>query len=103
MLGEMHYKDPEECGREAGRRLGISGEIVNKWKSGDRKPGFDNLARLHEITGVNVHWLVTGEGSAHDGAPKGHVEWAPAADEMKARTKRRRRDLPSGAQRVPKR
>lgn len=91
LLGEMRYKDPEESGREAGRRLNISGEIVNKWKSGDRKPSFELLLLLHLVTGVNVHWLVTGKGDPHDGAPGGRVRWPPGSGAtVAARTDRRR-------------
>jgi len=92
LLGEMSYsRDPEESGREAGRRLNISGEIVNKWKSGDRKPSFEFLLLLHNVTGVNLHWLITGKGDRHEGAPSGRVRWPLGSGAaVAARTDRRR-------------
>lgn len=55
---------------------GISKTTLVGYEVGQRKPGADALAALAR-TGVNVNWLLTGEGSMRPAAP----EPAPKAQE----------------------
>lgn len=51
---------------EAGVACGVDGEAWTRWELEGRKPqDFEALCkRIHEATGCNLIWLMTGQGSA---------------------------------------
>jgi SOS-response transcriptional repressor LexA len=54
--------------------LGIAAAIVSSIETGKREPSKDVLIRLAEKFGVNLHWLLTGEGEMLINAPKPEVK-----------------------------
>jgi hypothetical protein len=49
--------------RELARLTGVSSALVAYWARGDHVPNAHDLGNFVRITGVNGHWLLTGEGS----------------------------------------
>ncbi|HYP29388.1 MAG TPA: helix-turn-helix domain-containing protein [Blastocatellia bacterium] len=43
-------------------RLGVKRQAVYKWGRGETHPDLDRLLQISELTGVSLHWLLTGEG-----------------------------------------
>ena len=43
-------------------KLGVSQKAISQWERGERDIPTTMLLKLHELTGVNLHWLLTGEG-----------------------------------------
>lgn len=41
---------------------GITEQLLSKYANGSKKPGLGQLEKLAATTGVNVHWLLTGQG-----------------------------------------
>jgi repressor LexA len=48
--------------KEIAERLGVSKSAVTNYVEG-RIPSADMLAKISELTGYSIHWLITGEGS----------------------------------------
>lgn len=71
-------------GSEAARVLGLARATINTAiKKGSTS--LDTLERLHRIAGVDLHWLVSGEGSP------GPISWPPSPEGgMQKLTKRKR-------------
>jgi SOS-response transcriptional repressor LexA len=61
-------------GIEFANALGIAATIVSSIETGKREPSKDVLIRLAEKFGVNLHWLITGEGEMLVNAPKPEPE-----------------------------
>lgn len=49
---------------ELAERLGVPADTLGTYERGVAEPSIELLARYHEITGVNVTWLVSGDGEA---------------------------------------
>ena len=45
-----------------GKSIGATRNTVYRWESGKGFPPADVLLNLHEKHGINIHWLVTGQG-----------------------------------------
>jgi len=45
-----------------GKLLGISSQSVNQWESGATRPSRQHLIKISTYTGVEIGWLMTGEG-----------------------------------------
>jgi len=54
------------------RRLGESPQRISRYILGETIPKIDFLERLHDILGININWLLTGEGLKY--VPKDPVE-----------------------------
>jgi transcriptional regulator with XRE-family HTH domain len=54
----------KECGltQSALASHGLPQRSVQNYALGKQKPGSDALIKLHNATGVNIHWLLTGTG-----------------------------------------
>lgn len=48
--------------KEFAESLGISLSAVQSWEYQGNIPGGDALTKIHEIYGININWLLTGEG-----------------------------------------
>ncbi len=48
---------------EIARRLDTPDATLKFWMDGDRLPSIEMLLRINRVTGVNLHWLIKGEGS----------------------------------------
>jgi transcriptional regulator with XRE-family HTH domain len=94
-----------ELGGEAGRRLGIRSATINFWLKKRGHPSFENLLRIHEVTGVNLSWLILGPNSgyeAYEGAPAGRVSWPLTPyGSIKSLASRRPKGRPSATMRTP--
>jgi transcriptional regulator with XRE-family HTH domain len=51
--------------RELARQTGVSSALVAYWARGDHVPNAHDLGNFVRVTGVNGHWLLTGEGTPH--------------------------------------
>ncbi len=50
-----------------GERLGVQQALISKWETGKRsRPRIDTLKRIAEALGVNLQWLISGEGAMED-------------------------------------
>lgn len=59
-------------GLELGRELGLKGTgVISEYESGHRIPRPARLAQIAKVTGVDLTWLTTGEGSMRDELPPG--------------------------------
>ncbi len=47
---------------KAARAVGVSGNTVCMWATGERMPSLTVLVRVSGAAGVNLHWLLTGKG-----------------------------------------
>ena len=45
------------------RKCGLNEGTLRKYLMGEATPGVDKLLRIAQVAGVNLHWLVTGEGA----------------------------------------
>jgi len=45
------------------RKCGLNEGTLRKYLTGEAIPGADKLLRIAQVTGVNLHWLATGEGA----------------------------------------
>ncbi|MGE5341908.1 MAG: helix-turn-helix domain-containing protein [Candidatus Omnitrophota bacterium] len=52
--------------REIASRLSIDFTTYNRFETGDRAPNIEILRKIYQVTGVNLHWLLTGEGDMLD-------------------------------------
>lgn len=43
-------------------RIGVSKMTVQRWEAGTRLPCADDLAKIQQEFGININWLLTGEG-----------------------------------------
>lgn len=50
---------------DLGRQIGVQAAAVSKYEKGDADPGTVTLAKIAEIGGVTVDWLVTGKGDLY--------------------------------------
>lgn len=50
---------------EFAKRLGTQKGIVHSWESGKSMPGAHYLAAINRVFGVNVNWLLSGEGEPY--------------------------------------
>ncbi|MBN1545708.1 MAG: helix-turn-helix domain-containing protein, partial [Syntrophaceae bacterium] len=50
---------------EFAKRLGTKKGIVHSWESGKSMPGSHYLQVIHRVFGVNINWLLTGEGEPY--------------------------------------
>jgi len=44
------------------KKLGVAQNTLSQWERGERDIPTSVLLKLHSIAGVNLHWLLTGEG-----------------------------------------
>ena len=44
------------------KKLGVAQNTLSQWERGERDIPTSILLKLHSITGVNLHWLLTGQG-----------------------------------------
>lgn len=85
-----HYRPGKYVGTRASLELGLSRDTLNGITRGRSKGSAPIFATLHEQTGVNLNWLLCGEGEPWDGAPNGQIRWPPtAAESMKPRGKKK--------------
>jgi transcriptional regulator with XRE-family HTH domain len=47
------------------REMDISASFAGELVSGNKSFTMERLEQLHQITSVNLHWLITGEGSMY--------------------------------------
>ena len=52
---------------EFAARLGISKSTIGKYERGERSPESDILARMRSVLGIDINWLLTGEGPMRPG------------------------------------
>lgn len=43
-------------------RLKVSRRTIGNWDTGRSRPSLDQILQLSDLLGVNIHWLLTGEG-----------------------------------------
>jgi hypothetical protein len=67
---ELTYKTDVTILAQARGRF--SQRTLTAWKSGEREPGAENLATLHEL-GLGVLWYLVGEGSMFSDSAKGRA------------------------------
>ena len=48
--------------QEMASKLGYKMLTISRWERGERTPSLNDLSKLAELYGVNLHWLLTGEG-----------------------------------------
>jgi SOS-response transcriptional repressor LexA len=59
-VSESGVADTQEA---LGRLLGVSPVMIWSYRSGEKMPRMSTAARMAEALGVNVNWLLTGQGS----------------------------------------
>jgi transcriptional regulator with XRE-family HTH domain len=59
---------------EFAAQLGISKSAVGKYERGERQPDSDALRSLRDVRGVDINWLLTGEGVAPGEAMRSAAE-----------------------------
>ena len=42
--------------------FGVKGSTITSWKNGDNSPQYEKILQKNELKGINIHWLLTGEG-----------------------------------------
>ena len=47
---------------EIARRCKTTDATIKFWMDGDRMPTAEMFLQIHQATGVNIHWLLTGKG-----------------------------------------
>lgn len=52
---------PDETDSEFARRLGLSPQVINHYRTGRQGAALESVVQVVRATGVNMHWLVTGE------------------------------------------
>ncbi len=45
--------------------LGVTKDTIGKYERGERRPEAEVLARMREVLGIDINWLLTGEGQPH--------------------------------------
>lgn len=50
---------------EFASKIGVHKEMVGKYERGQNVPGGDVLTRMHDVFGVSLDWLLTGQGQMH--------------------------------------
>lgn len=66
MLGKRLRELRYELGftqAQLGDRLGINSSAISQLESGKNKPSMDNMVLLWKLFELDLHWLITGEGS----------------------------------------
>lgn len=63
--------------------LGFEKQYVQKYESGNTKPGMDFLVILFEKTKVNLNWLLTGKGEMFSETEKSKSELVKEIAELK--------------------
>jgi transcriptional regulator with XRE-family HTH domain len=64
-----------------GKSIGVGGRpTISRWERGLAFPPADILAAIHEKYGINIHWLLTGNGSMSDQGPECHTTKAIESD-----------------------
>lgn len=58
----FELKKPEEKDSDFARRIGLTPKTLNTYRRGVSGPSIRALATIARTTGVDAHWLVTGEG-----------------------------------------
>ena len=43
-------------------KFGVKPSTITSWKNGDNSPQYENILQKNELSGINLHWLLTGEG-----------------------------------------
>ena len=56
---------------------GISKRTLEKWLSGETQPKADALKKIAKETGVDLNWLITGEGSPEGGSSSTDLVFVP--------------------------
>ena len=51
-------------------KIDIAARTLQRWEKGEQVPDSNYLMRLAKHTGVNVEWLLTGEGEMYSSSPK---------------------------------
>ncbi len=46
-------------------KIGVSLGAVQKWEYSDTPPGGEALRKIYEIFGININWLLSGDGPKH--------------------------------------
>lgn len=47
---------------EIARRINTTDKSIKNYMDGDRFPSFPMLFQVSRVTGINIHWLITGRG-----------------------------------------
>lgn len=56
---------------EIARAIGVSKAMISGYLAGKKMPGWENLYKIAQLTGVNIEWLMSGHGSKYeDGSSK---------------------------------
>lgn len=50
---------------EIARKLGYGKHLAYKWRDGEALPTTETVIKVYELTGVSLHWLLTGEGEKY--------------------------------------
>lgn len=83
----------DDGGRAAARALGLAEATINSSIKAN-SASFRTLSLLHRITGINLNWLICGDGE------HGEFHWPTPAESVKERT-RRSRSQPKPDRRTP--
>jgi transcriptional regulator with XRE-family HTH domain len=58
-LREAHHVTED---KQLAKILGVAATVIATWKKGANRPNYELIFSKSESTGVNLHWLLTGEG-----------------------------------------
>lgn len=80
----------EDSQEALGRLLGVSGVMIWAYRSGEKLPRMSTATRIAEKLGVNVNWLLTGQGPKSPGKlgvaeTSGHTYYIPEAPDIMQR------------------
>jgi transcriptional regulator with XRE-family HTH domain len=64
---------------EFASKLGVHKEVVGKYERGLNVPGGEALAHMREVLGVDINWLLTGEGQMRPGDAEAAPPPAPTS------------------------
>jgi len=65
-------------------KIGAGQKSIHSWEAGHAAPGARSLEAIHRVFGVDIHWLLTGEGEPYinndrkEIAPPGMIREPPA-------------------------
>ena len=66
-----------ESANALAKKIGVSRSALGYWLSGEREPKVEALAKIAKETGVDLNWLITGEGSPDGGSSSTDLVFVP--------------------------